>query len=240
MNAPQSDPTKNMRVQAAMIDEASKKEVAFDITLSQQGLPLLVWGTGIQPSAPGALQTNNFYYSLTRLQAAGTVSIGGSPISVQGVTWMDHEYGFFGAGNSVKWILQDMQLTNGVCISNYALVGANQPALRLNEPTPSQATVQFADGTTYYVSTFLTPRGNTWTSPVSKKLYYLQFQVDIPSFNASILVTSLMADQEFVSTIPIPGFPIVIAEVYEGVSSASGQFMGTAVTGTAWNEQAPA
>src|SRR5436190_3932839 len=94
MNAPQSDPTKNMTVQAAMIDETSEKPVTFDLTLSQQGLPLLVWGTGIQPSAPGAFQTNNFYYSLTRLQAAGTIVIGGTPLSVQGVTWMDHEYGF--------------------------------------------------------------------------------------------------------------------------------------------------
>jgi hypothetical protein len=242
MNAPQIDPTGNMVVKALMVDDATKKVVTFDLTLSQQGPPMLVWGTGIKPSNPGGYQTNNFYYSLTRLQASGSISIDGVSYAVQGVTWMDHEYGFFGTpANPIKWILQDMQLDNGVCISNYATIGDGQLPLMMNQPSASQATVQFADGTTYFVSTFLTPRGATWLSPVSKKLYYLEFQIDIPSFNASIVVTTLLPDQEFTTTIKIFGINLLTtSEVYEGVASASGTFLGQPVSGTAWNEQAPA
>jgi predicted secreted hydrolase len=239
MNAPQSDPTKNMAVKALLIDDVTKKVVTFDLTLSQQGPPMLIWGTGIKPSNPGGYSGNNFYYSFTRLQASGSISIDGVSHAVEGVTWMDHEFGFFGTpGNPIKWILQDMQLDNGVTISNYAIAG-NAPLL-MNQPTASQATMQFADGTTYFVNTFLTPRGATWVSPVSKKLYYLEFQVDIPSFNASIIVTTLLPDQEFTSTIKILDFPILVTgEVYEGVATASGTFLGQAVSGTAWNEQTP-
>jgi hypothetical protein len=64
----------------------------------------------------------------------------------------------------------------------------------------------------------------------------MAFQVDIPSFNATITVTSLVASQELVSKLR----PFLISEVYEGVASAKGIFMGQDVTGTAWNEQAPA
>ncbi len=194
MSAPQSNPTQQMSLKALLVMDATKNTVAtFDLTLSQQGPPMLIWGTGIKPSAPGGLQTNNFYYSLTRLQATGSVTIDGTVYPVTGVTWMDHEYGYFGsAASPVLWVLQDMQLDNGVTISNYTTVGNGQPALLMNQPSPSMATVQFADGTTYFVNTFLTPRGRTWVSPVSKKTYYMEFQVDIPSFDASITVTSLV------------------------------------------------
>jgi hypothetical protein len=238
MSAPKANPIQNKSVKAMLIDDsAGKTVVTFDLMLSQEGDPMLIWGTGIQPSSPGGLQTNNYYYSLTRLQATGTITIGGQSYAVTGVTWMDHEYGFFGPpGNSIRWILQGIQLDNGVTVSNYTTVGSGQPALRLNEPNPSQATVQFRDGTTYYVSTFMTPRGTPWVSPESGKTYYLEFQVDLPSFNAAITVTSLLDSQEFVSKLG----PFLISEVYEGVASAKGTFMGQDVTGTAWNEQAPA
>jgi hypothetical protein len=137
---------------------------------------------------------------------------------------MDHEYGAFGTdANPVKWFLQDMQLDNGVCISNYATLGAGQ-APKLNVRTASHCTVQGAEGDIWFVDSFVTPIGDTWTSP-SGVTYFLQFHVEIPSFNASLLVTSLVPDQTF-------------SGVYEGVAQARGSFQYRDVTGTAWNEQA--
>jgi predicted secreted hydrolase len=241
MTAPKGDPGQGMVVRALMHDEKTHQAIAFDLTLTQQGSPFLVWGTGIQPGVPGGLQTNNFYYSLTRLQASGSISIGGISYEVEGMTWMDHEYGFFGTSqNPVNWILQDLQLDNGVTISNYAVIAATQPPFLLNEPYASQATVQFADGSTYFVRSFVTPRGTTWVSPDSHKQYFLELQVDIPTFYASITVTSLLASQEILSEIDTFLGPIVIAEVYEGVATAAGHFLNSPVQGTAWNEQKPA
>ena len=130
MSAPASDPTKNMQVKALLVDQATGKPITFDLTLSQQGRPFFVWGTGINPDGEGStVQTRNYYFSLTRLAASGTIDIAGEKHAVSGVTWMDHEYGAFGtAANPVKWFLQDMQLDNGVCISNYATLGAGTGA----------------------------------------------------------------------------------------------------------------
>jgi predicted secreted hydrolase len=230
MSAPSGDPTEDMAVSALLDDETTQSVVSFDLTLSQQGPPFIVWGTGVKP-APGTtgtpLQTNNYYYSLTHLQASGSISIDGESFDVTGVTWMDHEYGYFGTSTSpVKWILQDMQLDDGVSISNYAVI--DPTTLRLNQATASNATIQRADGITYYVPTVVTPIGRTWLSPASGSTYFLQLQVDIPGFDATLVATSLVDAQEF---------PVTGSSVYEGVAGATGTFEGHEVSGSAWIEQ---
>ncbi len=227
MQAPASDPTRNMTVKALTVDEATGTPIAFDLALSQNGPPLIVWGTGVKvgPGTGPALLHNNFYYSLTHLQATGTVSIGGETVAVSGVTWMDHEYGFFGsAANPVKWILQAMQLDNGARVHSYTSV----PPV-LNQRTLGEATVMLADGTTYLLESFITPFGRTWTSPQSGRTYFMQLKVEIPALAAAFVVDSLMDAQEFSAA---------SSPIYEGVASASGSFRGSAVSGTAWNEQA--
>lgn len=229
MAAPQADPTQNMAIKAAFIDDATKTSVAFDLMMSQDGSPFIVYGTGVSPSppAPGGLAENNYYYSLTRLACSGTISIGDAVIAVTGLTWMDHEYGKFGStGKPVKWFLQDMQLDNGVHISHF--VSFPNAAPTLGVPTPSMATIQFPDGTTYFeTDCTLTPVGKTWKSPGGER-FFLTFEVVIPGFDASFKVRSLVPEQYF-----------PFGDVYEGVASVTGEFAGEYVTGTAWNEQEP-
>jgi predicted secreted hydrolase len=229
MNAVWGDPMKNMAVKARFPDEQTQTEVQFDLTLSQQGPPFIVNGTGVNAvpgTSGGHLQTNNYYYSLTRLQASGTVTLARESFAVTGVTWMDHEYGAFTQnGHSVKWILQDMQLNNGVCISNFTIPDGKTPPPTLHQRGPSHATVQRADGTTYYVDSFITPFGRTWTSPEGDT-YFMELLVELPPFDATLTVTSRIDAQEF------RGGP-----VYEGVADAKGTFEGIPVSGDAWNEQ---
>jgi len=223
MQAPQSDPT-NMSVTAKLVDAKTKTVATFNLQLQQEGLPFIVWGTGVQPAPPPkpTLEKNNFYYSLTRLKASGSITIGDQKFDVTGVTWMDHEYGLFGTKTDrPKWILQDLQLDNGVCVSNYSV---DPP--KLGQKLKSFATVQRKDGTTYFVNSFVTPT-EPWTSPDSHITYFMTLKVEIPAFEATIIVKSLVDSQEF------PG----VGSVYEGVASAKGKFEGKDVSGTAWNEQ---
>lgn len=229
MDAPASDPTKNIHVQALLDDDPTHEQVRFDLLLSQQGRPFFVWGTGIIPTGDPSKGTdvNNYYFSFTRLEASGTIEVGGETFQVEGVTWMDHEYGAFGTSEKpVKWILQDMQLDNGVCLSNFVTHEGTLP--ELNERIPSYVTVQEADGTTYFVGSFMTAVGRTWTSDETGATYFMEFRVEIPSFDADLHVETLVDSQEF----PVPG-----ASVYEGVAEATGTFRGKRVRGTAWNEQ---
>lgn len=121
-----------------------------------------------------------------------------------------------------------MQLDNGVCISNFRTLAQGEVPT-LNHRTSSLATIQDADGTTWFVKTHVTPIGRTWKSPQTGITYFMQFRVEIPDFNAELVVNTLVDGQEF---------PVGAGGVYEGVAAASGTFQYRNVTGTAWNEQA--
>lgn len=230
MSAPWPDPSQNMKVNALLNDEVTGTEVRFDLSMSQYGPPFLVWSTGVAPipdTHGGHLDTNLYYYSLTRMRAMGTITFGGQVYPVKGVTWMDHEYGAFGngsGGSTPTWILQDMQLDNGYCISNSISIAEN-PGLGV--PIDTNATVQADDGTTVYVPSRIIMTDG-WPDP-QKGPYSLTIQIEIPAFDARLTVQTLMPDQLF----PMPG-----DAVYEGVATASGVFQGRQVIGTAWNEQA--
>lgn len=228
-----ADPGQNMVVDAAFIDPTASSPVpiSFSLSLSQQGPPLQIWGTGVSPTPPkpGGVTTNNYYYSFTRLQASGTLTIAGESFEVSGLTWMDHEYGFFGtATQPVTWMLQAMQLTNGFHIHHYYSFEGQPP--KPNQTVSSFATIQGLDGALYYQTDCTMTMGDRlWMSP-SGKFYFMEFTARIPDFGAELIVTALVENQLF-------NYPGGTPETYEGVASVSGTFEGTAVTGTGWIEQ---
>jgi predicted secreted hydrolase len=228
--APASDPTRNIHVQALLVDDPTMTKVRYNLTFSQAGRPFYVWGTGVDSSATRpSLKNDNYYYSFTRLQAKGTISVGGKNYAVRGLTWMDHEYGALGSADQpVQWILQHIQLANGWTVQNVELL-SNGTSPQLNVPSPGYATVQSPDGKIYFVAatTTQTP-GSTWTSPRSGKTYFTSLQANISLFNAHIVVTTLMKPQEFV---------LGSASVYEGVAKATGTFQNSPVVGQAWIEE---
>lgn len=251
MSAPQADPTQNMSVKAKLVE--GDATVDFDLVLSQKGKPLYVFGDGMTPLLPGhtrpSLSLNNFYFSLTRLEARGTITITVNGIDepevieVEGTTWMDHEWGNFSSKGThnkgsksdtgdtknndvVKWILQDMQFENGICLSNFAL---KMPVL--NEPTAGMATVQLsAEDQSLYVASTMTPRKSFMKNG---KEYFTEIDVHIPSLGIEATVTTLLNDQIF------------SGGIYEGIATASGKRVSstpgsqidTQLVGTGWIEQ---
>lgn len=226
----------NMTVNASFLDTASNTPCQLQLNLYQQGAPLLVFGTGCQllvnPSGTTPLTRNNYYYSLTHLQASGTITIGNEVIEVTGLTWMDHEYGAFPRatpGQPVIWLLQDIQLSNGLHLSNFTNFGVIP---KENVPMKSNATILFQNGESVYVETMTTPMGPTFISSKGVE-YYLKFIVEInsPKLTGTFEVNSLYPDQLFKDG---EG-----ADVYEGVGSCQALFdkSEVIVSGTAWIEQ---
>lgn len=232
MDAAWGDPTQNVAIVALLNDEETGKEVLFDLMLSQKGPPFLVWGTGKAPMLPAAsgipLTTNNFYYSLTNLQVAGTITLGGEVIPVSGVTWMDHEYGFFGSSSApVKWLLQDAQLSNGWHLSNFCIFHGDKPP-PLGKPVESFVSLRDPLGQMYIQKSTMTP-SNGWRSKRTDAHYALTFEVVIQGF-ADLTFNAQVKDQEF----PLPNN----GSIYEGIAAVTGTFDGKHVTGTGWIEQA--
>jgi len=206
----------------AWFTDASGMYVPIELTLTQNGVPLFVWGTGVHevdPTKTNPLERYNYYYSFTKLSASGTIGIDGIQYPVEGVTWMDHEYGGFATG--MKWILQDAQLNNGIHLSNFSTTTDVHEGIKIE----SNATILTLDGDSIFVKTFVTPLGPTWTDSVGIT-YCLTMLVEIPDCRASLTIESRFADQEFAA-----------GPVYEGVAWVTGTWEGQDVSGTGWIEQ---
>lgn len=232
MTAPREDPSQNIRVRSLLVDDPTLTEVEFDLTFSQEGRPFFVFGTGIEPRATvHDITKANYYFSFTRLAASGTITIDGEVFEVTGTTWMDHEYGNFGGNTSetrVRWLLQDMQLDNGYTLSNAGVIGEGYEP-EIDVTVDAYVTIQDPQGELYFVASTITAVGELWQSPRTGRSYAQQYLVRIPSFDAELLVTSRLPDQEFA----VAGAP-----VYEGIAAVEGTLLGETVAGDAWIEQA--
>ena len=230
----------HMHVVGSFMDKAHGPQCRIDLTLRQQGPPLIVWGTGcwpdINPKGKTPLSRNNYYYSLTNLQASGTLTIGQETIAVTGLTWMDHEYGAFPKDTkttTVQWLLQDLQLANGIHLSNYTKVNATPVA---DKEMPSNATILVPGQGSRFVQTKTTPMGPFFIS-AKKVTYFLQYKIEITDPESPIQgtfhVKSLFPDQVLIS--PQAEHP----DAYEGIGTCEAHLTGqsASVKGTAWIEQ---
>jgi|GEM_PF-563985 len=232
----------NMAVNATFTDAAKGTSCRIDLNLLQQGPPLLVWGTGCQVLVPGIdpIKGNNYYYSLTNLQASGSITIGTEVFEVTGLTWMDHEYGAFpdpGPGQKNVWTLQDMQLSNGLHLSNYTKFGV---APCDGVAMPSTATLLLPGGESWFVETTTTPSD---AMSINGTTYFATYTIRMRTLGRShiqFVVRNICPNQVFVD-------PMKFNSGYEGVAEAD-MFLAVEVapkywvelnvsSGTAWIEQ---
>lgn len=231
----------NMAVQASFVDATTNTQCVINLRLLQQGPPLLVWGTGVHPVNSGGtpITDNNYYYSLTNLNASGSIIINNEVFEVTGVTWMDHEYGAFPnpPGGKNIWTLQDMQLANGLHLSNYTKF---EVMPQNNVPMPSNATLLLPTGESVFVDTVTTPMN---PMIINNNTYFAKFKVEITSKGHShiqFIIENTCPNQVFVD-------PLKLNSGYEGVAKCDmivSIHLSEKITrdvivssGTAWIEQ---
>ena len=161
---------------------------------------------------------------------------------------MDHEWGNFtdksasGKSQSVQWILQDMQLENGITLSNFTLTPPT-----LNVPVQSMATVQLeAGGKSHYVETSMTAikavdyeiPAPTKADPTAtnKRTYFTEIVVSVPEFGIEAFVKSSMDKQLFKGGIyEGVGTVTAVVNAMETPEGTKGKAIQT--KGSAWVEQ---
>lgn len=138
----------------------------------------------------------SLYYSFTRLQTEGSLSVTGKAREVSGVTWMDREItsGVLADG-SVGWDWVSLQLEDGRDLMSYRLRDDS------GQPVYQWATVR--DGhelPTYYSQSDLEwePR-EWWTSPATGARYPVSWRIQIPSEELDLIVHRVFPEQENVS-----------------------------------------
>ena len=177
--------------------QAQVEAFAIDLQVEVEKPPVMHGVNGVSYKGTQPDQTSH-YYSMTRLHTRGSVRTGNTTISVEGVSWMDHEFGSGElAKNLVGWDWFSLQLDNAHEIMAYGLRQAN--------------------GTFDHASsgTFVLPNGSSkpltfqdlrisvnkyWKSPVSGARYPNQWTFSIPGERIELLLSPRLSGQELVTT----------------------------------------
>ena len=219
----QNDSATTMRLQA---DAGSDAPFALDLTTQETKRPTLEGDRGLSAKS-SATGNASYYYSLTRLDTAGTLTVSGQSFTVSGLSWMDHEFSTSALdATATGWDWFSLQLADKRELMLYRVRRSDG-----SDETTNSGTLVNADGTSEHLTLnqYSIEALATWQSPFTNATYPARWKVTVrPASGAPIVltVTPLLADQELRAA----------AVYWEGASQFSGDQGGTPVSGYGYVE----
>lgn len=207
--------------------QAKDEKFTLDLTLSPLKPPVVHGKGGVSQKGEGAGYASH-YYSLTRLESAGTITVNGRTRRVEGWSWMDHEFGSSLLREEHEgWDWFGLQLDNRVELMFYLM------RRRGGDSDPhSSGTLILPDGASLPLTLSqvqVRPTG-TWQSPRSKATYPMGWEIQIPDHGITLTLTPSFPDQE----LDTQKSTRVI--YWEGSVEIRGQYQGTSVAGQGYVE----
>lgn len=172
---------------------AGQQGVSLDLELVDTKGPALQGEAGYSQKGAEPGQAS-YYYSLTRMQATGRVTIGGETFDVSGLSWMDHEWSTSALSiEQVGWDWFSLQLEDGSELMLFQIRRADGTV----DPFSSGALIA-GDGSTTRLKRddFIIQITDTWTSPHSGAIYPAGWTVRIPGLDLELQLRPYMKDQE--------------------------------------------
>lgn len=191
-------------------------------SLEPQREPVLQGKDGL--SQKGAGNGNaSYYYSITRLAAAGILTVGDEEIPVNGLAWVDREWSTSMLENgALGWDWFSLQLSDGSDLMYYQLRDST------GRPTPySRGMLLRADGKTdvFQSSDVELTTSRYWTAPGGGK-YPVDRVLTIKTLGISLQISPVFDGQELRTAV----------RYWEGAIDVSGKSAGQPVTGRGYLE----
>jgi predicted secreted hydrolase len=175
--------------------QAVADQFRIDLSMTTDKPPVIHGTNGVSQKAAGPGRGSH-YVSLTRLKTSGTIAVEGRTFTVDGLTWMDHE--FFThqlEANQSGWDWFSLQMDDGSELMLFRLRRKDGTA----DPY-SAGTYVDAHGQAKHLSSeafSLTP-GKTWTSPANGARYPIEWNVRVPSLGLDLALSTRLSQQELV------------------------------------------
>lgn len=212
--------------------QAADKDVALDLRLTDTTRWVAHGRKGYSQKGrdPG---NASHYYSLTRLRTSGTVTLAGQPFAVNGLSWMDHE---FGTGmleqGQLGWDWFALQLEDGRDLMLYQMRrrdGSRDPY--------SSGTIVARDGSVTRLAErdYTLDVQETWRSPETQTNYPTRWRVSIPGQRLTLDVRAALRASEL-HTPRSTGVTYWEGAVDVSGQDGAGQSGGTAVRGRGYME----
>ena len=207
--------------------DAITDNFSLSLNVKSEKAPVIHGRDGVSQKAEGAGKASH-YISLTRLTTTGVIERDGMRFQVEGLSWMDHEF-FTQQLDPVQsgWDWFSLQLTGGSEIMLFRLRrkdGSIDPH--------SAGTYIDAQGRSRFLSASdfsLTP-GKTWTSPVTRSPYPVEWTIRIPFLGVDASVATRLSQQEFA------GGNSIAPPYWEGAIDAVGTKQGGSLVASGYLE----
>jgi predicted secreted hydrolase len=158
--------------------------------------PVLHGQNGLSQKGEGEGRAS-YYYSLTRMETEGELTIDGKREKVRGLTWMDHEFGSNQLReDQVGWDWFSLQLDDQTELMLYLIRKKD------GSPDPySSGTLVKADGTTKHLKLedFQIEILERWKSAKSGGNYPMKWKVTIPAEGVELEIVPEFTDQELIT-----------------------------------------
>ena len=203
--------------------KAQQGEVGLDLHL-QDGKNIVLQGENGY-SQKGEQEGNaSIYYSIPHLITEGKLVWNGLEYSVEGLSWMDHEYSTSAlSSQQVGWDWFAIHLSDGSELMVY-----NIRNLDGSLDAYSKGLLILPDGSSRLLrkDDFTITTLRTWKSTHSKAEYPARWRINVPSWDLEIIVEPLVEDQEL----------NVSFTYWEGAVSVQGNVRGEPVEGKGYAE----
>lgn len=220
-----SDPpgnTKNKETRFRL--RAQAESLGLNLTLVATKNPVIHGSSGVSQKSEGEGRASH-YYSLTRLQTEGILTMEGKEIPVSGLSWFDHEWATNQlAKDQVGWDWFSLQFDDGSELMLFQLrqKGGGRDAF-------SAGTFVVASGETTAIAEadFDLKPTRFWKNPDQTGAYPVAWRMEIPKLNLKLQVLAARDDQELRLQ------PVVY---WEGSVQTEGTREGKAVKGSGYLE----
>jgi predicted secreted hydrolase len=206
---------------------AGGKDLGIELLLAPEKNPVIHGKNGISQKAEGEGYASH-YYSITRLRTTGKISLNGEEIPVQGMSWMDHE---FGSSQLLEyqsgWDWFSIQLENSVELMFY------QIRHRDGKIDPySSGTIIFADGKSEHLppKDFQIEILDRWKSRKSRAVYPSGWKIHLQRYGIELTLSPTVKDQELITEASTR------VTYWEGSVKVEGKFQGNPIKGKGYVE----
>jgi len=197
------------------------------LSLRSLKAPVLHGQNGLSQKGEGEGRAS-YYYSLTRIQTDGELTINGKKEKVRGLTWMDHEFGSNQLReDQVGWDWFSIQLDNQTELMLYLMRrkdGSVDPH--------SSGTLVSANGATKHlnIKDYRVDVLERWKSAKSNANYPMKWKVTIPGDEIELEITPAFPEQELITN------RSTRVTYWEGAVQIRGQVRGQVVNGNGYVE----
>ncbi len=197
-------------------------------TLRPEKPPVVNGENGVSQKGEG-LGRASHYISLTRIAASGKVDVAGGHFDVAGLAWMDHE--FFTQQlepEQVGWDWLSLQLEDKTELMLFNIRRKDGSI-----DSHSAGTFVDAEGKSVHLRAdqfSLHPRGDTWTSSITRAAYPIQWEIEVPRLGLELEVKTPLPSQE------LTGNTKLTPSYWEGAITFSGHRIHSPIGGTGYLE----